>query len=385
MREPMSVRSMSSRRPTRVGMVSTYPPTRCGIGNFTASLVDSLTDVAPGVEVDVVRLVEHRASVASLGTDSIEIDPNSPVSLRAAARFLNRRDLAILQHEYGIYGRDDGMAVLDLLRLIDVPKLAVLHTVLRSPGRRQRQIVEGINRQARLVVISETARQILEGTYGIPAGEVTMIPHGGHWKPQALNDSPRSRLITWGLLGPGKGLERSIESIGHLRDLGFDAQYRILGRTHPEVVRREGHAYRRRLESLVARLGLGQQIEFIDRYLDDWELGRMVASSDVVVVPYDNTEQVSSGVITEALGIGRPVVATRFPYAIEMLSDGAGIVVRHDSLAMAQAIAALLGDDERYLRAARAAARMSGSLSWGAVAERYAGLMQGIAPQLATA
>jgi glycosyltransferase involved in cell wall biosynthesis len=367
-----------------MGLVSTYPPTRCGIATFSASLVDSLSEVAPNVETSVVRLVEHRPAVSPVGDSTIEIDPNSPVSLRAAARVLNRGDAALIQHEYGIFGHDEGMAVLDLLRLVDVPKVAVLHTVLRRPSLRQRQIVEGIGRQSRLVVLCETARSVLEEAYGIPGDEVDVIHHGCHWTPQP-HGAPSGRLITWGLLGPGKGLERSIESVGHLRDMGIDASYRIVGRTHPEVVRREGFAYRRRLESLVGRLGLGQHVEFVDRYLGDSELSQIVAGSDLVVVPYDNTEQVSSGVITEALGIGRPVVATRFPYAVEMLGDGAGIAVAHDSEAMAEAIASLIQDEDGYRNAAEAAARMSGNLQWTTVAERYVGLLHGMVTQLASA
>jgi polysaccharide biosynthesis protein PslF len=381
----MPVTSIWSRSPVRVGLVSTYPPTRCGIAGFSASLVSSLRRVAPQMDVRVVRLMEHKPSVSTVANSAIDIDPNSPVSLRAAARVLNRCDVALLQHEYGIYGRDDGVAVLDLLRLIDVPKVVVLHTVLKSPSTRQRQIVEGVARQAQLVVLCETARRVLEETYGIPGAEVTVIPHGCHWTPQPANPPPHNRLITWGLLGPGKGLERSIESVAHLRDMGIETRYSIVGRTHPEVVRREGFAYRRHLERLVGRLGLGQVVEFVDRYLDDDELSRMVADADLVVVPYDNTEQVSSGVICEALGIGRPVVATRFAYAEEMLSQGAGTAVPHDSEAMAAAIATLVADHKAYESAAQAAAQISGDLQWDTVAERYAGLLHGIDSHLATA
>jgi glycosyltransferase involved in cell wall biosynthesis len=366
-------------------MVGTYPPTRCGIGRFGASLAGAVERADPQCVVDVVRLIGHGATPADPARVKVELDPDNLVGIRAAARFLNRCDAVILQHEYGIFGSDDGVAVIELLRQLDTPTVVVMHTVLSNPSDSQRRIVDAIHGSGTMVVLCESARRAMAATFGIPGDEVLVIPHGSELTPRPSNPSPRRRLVSWGLLGPGKGLERAIRSVARIRDGGTDVRYRIVGRTHPEVARREGFAYRRSLERVVAELGLENQVDFVDRYVDDGELSSIVAWADLVIVPYDNQDQVSSGVITEALGVGRPVVSTRFPYASEMLSSGAGVVVDHDSGAMAEAIAGLLEDTEAYEHASERAAEWSARLQWEAVGGEYADLVGNLVERRATA
>jgi glycosyltransferase involved in cell wall biosynthesis len=260
----------------------------------------------------------------------------------------------------------------------------VLHTVLRRPTTSQRRIIEDLGRRGTLVVLSEAARSSLASGYGIPRSTVVVIPHGAHWSAQPPTRGARRELISWGLLGPGKGLERSIRAMPLLRDLDPVPRYRIVGRTHPALQER-GVDYRHHLEALVLELGVAHMVRFIDHYLPDDELLKMVAGSDIVVVPYDNDEQVSSGVITEAVAAGRAVVATRFPHAVELLERGAGIVVDHDSAAIAHAIRRFLVDPDTYHRAVSAAADLSPTLSWDASAMRYARLIRSLVPEHALA
>lgn len=371
---------------TRVGVVSTYPPTRCGIARFTSSLCDVIARDQAGIEFDVVRLInDPTPNPGSTQMVQMEIDPSSALSIRAAANHLERCDVVIINHEFGIFGPRDGASVVDLVRLIDVPTVTVLHTVLPEPGERQRRILEDLARLTTPVVLCESARRLLIERYSVPESSVEMIRHGAHWDAQPVKTPPRRNLITWGLLGPGKGLERSIAAMAELRDMDPPVHYRIVGRTHPNVVRNAGYVYRHSLQRLAQDLGVDDMVEFVDRYVDEDELFHLVRDSDVVVVPYDNRDQVSSGVMTEAIGLGRPVVATRFPYAEELLGSGAGVVVDHDVPALASAIRQLLDDPVAYRRAAREAAAMSAQLSWSAVGQRYSELLGRLALAQATA
>jgi polysaccharide biosynthesis protein PslF len=369
----------------RVGIVSTFPPTRCGIARFSSALVSSLAEVAPDLDVDLVRLIDGRPPTSALGQVGMEIDPNSPVSMRAAARHLERCDLVILQHEYGIFGDNDGESILELVDSIDRPLITVIHTVVRSPSDRQRRIMDRLHETSRLVVPSEAARTALVSSHSIPRSEVVVIPHGSHWSATPPPRGPANRLITWGLLGPGKGLERSIRAMVELRDLDPKPQYVIVGRTHPVVARDQGVAYRRRIEGMVKDLGVEDMVEFVDRYLADDELYEMVRRSHVVVIPYDNTDQVTSGVVTDAIAAGRPVVATRFPHAEEMVASGPGLVVDHDSAALARGLRALVESTELYDRAARSAAAKAPELSWTSGAVRYAEFIRSLIPGQLTA
>jgi glycosyltransferase involved in cell wall biosynthesis len=381
-----------SRTPNRsdnevtVGMVSTFPPTRCGIARFASTFIEAMSSTYPNIRFEVVRLRRWGEVPFAARPVVMEIDPNIPVSIRAAARRLGRYDVAIVQHEFGIYGEDDGASVVDLVSAIPVPCIVVLHTVIPDPTPRQLDIIKRLGKESSvLVALCQSAADLLEEKYSVPAEKIEVIPHGTNWTPQAPNDPPRRRLITWGLLGPGKGIERALLAVARLKDLDPPVNYRIVGRTHPVVLARSGKSYREMLEGMVRDLELENVVEFVDRYLDEPELMELVRTSDLVVVPYDNHVQVSSGVIADAVGLGRPVVATRFPHAVEMLGDGAGEVVDHDPEALAQAIRRLLEDPNRYVEATKLAAAGSEKLNWVTVAGQYAHLIQDLAPALATA
>lgn len=370
---------------SRVGVVSTYPPARCGIGRFSASLVDALGAVDPQLDIGVIRLASGADEPTSYAPVIMQYDPNSAVGVRAARRRLEACDVAVVQHEFGIFGGSDGESAVDLIERLTTPTIVVLHTVLPKPSSNQRSIIRDLAAQSTVVALCRSAERLLVERYGLHPSGIEVIPHGAHWSPQQVNHQPRRRLITWGLLGPGKGLERAIEAVAMLKDMDPPLNYRIVGRTHPVVAARHGFEYRQFLERRVQELGLTDVVDFVDRYVDDRELFEMARRSDVVVVPYDNSEQISSGVITEAVGMARPVVATRFPYSEEVLGSGAGVVVDHEPDAIASAVRDLIEDPIAYRRAVREATRISGQLDWGLVAREYSRLIRDLTPAAATA
>jgi glycosyltransferase involved in cell wall biosynthesis len=101
----------------------------------------------------------------------------------------------------------------------------------------------------------------------------------------------------------------------------------------------------------------------------------LVQSADVVLLPYDSLDQVTSGVLIEAVAAGKPVVATRFPHAVELLSSGAGIVVTHrNPEEIAVALRTVITQGELAAAMARSAAQTAPMLSWAAVADQYRSL-----------
>nr|WP_221382129.1 glycosyltransferase [Actinoplanes polyasparticus] len=368
--------------PATYGFLSTYPPTQCGLATFNAALATHLnTNGGSGV----VRLL----SCDSV-SGGIELDRGAPRTVhtwhtdtpggwRAAANALNRFDVAILQHEYGIYPGDAGNEVLPLLRALRVPSIVVLHTVLSSPDPLQRQVLEQIAATADAVVtMTDTARQRLTGGYDVDPRKISVIPHGAGSRgtgPREEHDRPH--LLTWGLLGPGKGIEWALRALAQLGDLNPAPVYTVAGRTHPKVLEQFGDAYRDSLRALAASLGVSGAVRWNDAYLEEDDLTRLIRSADVVVLPYDSTEQVTSGVLIEAVGAGIPVVATEFPHAVELLADGPGLLVPHqDPEAMAAAIRHVLA--EPGLPGRLTGLTGGPTLRWPAVAARYQALANGL-------
>jgi glycosyltransferase involved in cell wall biosynthesis len=92
----------------------------------------------------------------------------------------------------------------------------------------------------------------------------------------------------------------------------------------------------------------------------------------VVLLPYDSTEQVTSGVLIEAVAAGKPVVATQFPHAREVLAGGAGLLVPHrDPAAIAAALRSVISRGDVMTRMTAAAAATAPQLLWPVIADQY--------------
>lgn len=367
-------------------MVSTYSPTLCGLATFAAALEHEL--VRGGNRVDMVRVAETEAPTARVGRPISTLVNNDSASISAAAARLSRCDVAIIQHEYGIFGGADGEEVIDLIEMVDAPTVVVLHTVPRLPTEHQRTVLVRIAEQAdRVVVMTDAARERLIASYPIDPNKVVTIAHGATLpSPDDRPDTSsavdgRIHLLTWGLLGPGKGVEHVIDALSLVGDLQPQLRYTIAGVTHPKVLASYGDVYRQSLIRRATELGLVEAVTFDAGYRDVPTLTRFVSSVSAVVLPYDSTDQVTSGVLVDAIAAGRPVIATAFPHAIELLSSGAGIIVPHkDPVALAGAIRSIVTDAELLASMTAEARRLAPSLSWSAVADQYASLAGALVP-----
>lgn len=353
------------------GILSTYPPTPCGLATFSAALAKGFED--NGESAAVVRV-----SDGSLSLDPrvwAELDAELPGSANKAAAVLSGCDIAIVQHEYGIYGGTDGDEVLSVLRSLTVPSIVVAHTVLLRPTRHQKAVLEAIAQAASAVVVmAETARSRLCSRFDVDASKVVVIPHGATLpSPRDVPDrSGRPVVLTWGLLGPGKGIEWAIDAMASLQDLANRPIYLVAGRTHPKVFSLEGEAYRDMLVARSAGQGLASSVIFDPSYRDLASLTGLVQQASVVVLPYDSRDQVTSGVLVDAVAAGRPVIATAFPHAVEMLSSGAGLLVPHeDPVALSAALRRVLVEPGLGTAMAGEAARLAPELGWPSVARRY--------------
>jgi polysaccharide biosynthesis protein PslF len=360
--------------PKAYALLGTYPPTQCGLATFNAALFAHLR--GPDDNARIVRVLDEPAPCHAPEVVH-DLVNGSAASAAAAVDVLNGFDVAIVQHEYGIYGGPDGRDLIPLLDALRIPSIVVLHTVLAQPTMQQRLILDNVIDVASAVVtMTHTARSRLLDIYGASPAKAFVIPHGSAdnrvtVKPSVRRDR-RPTALTWGLLGPGKGIEHAIDAVGLLRDRGLRVTYTVAGQTHPRVHARAGEAYRGSLEARARARGVGDLVRFDARYLPAAALSQLIAAADVVLLPYDSLEQVTSGVLIEAVTAGKPVVSTRFPHAVELLSRGAGLVVqRRDPAAIAGALSRVFTEPGLAARMSRHSAALAPQLMWPAVASSY--------------
>ncbi len=366
----------------RAAIVSTYPPRACGIGTFAADLRGTLLGVSRVDGADLVAVVNEPSSPQRRGLLATIAQAVRGDYVRTA-RMLGRLDVdvVLLQHEYGIFGGRDGEYVLSFAEELAQPLVVTLHTVLSEPTPHQAAVLTELCAQAELVIVmTDTALRLLVDCGACPEEKVRVVPHGAPARltARARTDAPMRTpatddgflLSTFGLISPGKGLETVIEALPAMVERHPEVVYMIAGRTHPDIAHREGERYRLMLERRVLELGLGDHVEFDDRFLSIDELSDLLAATDVFVTPYRNREQIASGALTFALAAGCGVVSTPYWYAQDMLASGAGRLVPFDDpAALADAVCDYIEQPET-LAAARAEARRIGVVARLAVGRR---------------
>lgn len=369
----------------RAAIISSYPPRQCGIGSFSNSLWTSLVETDPN-EPSPIIVAMNTPALGALEYPAevrFEMQRDNPRDYRQAAEFLNSSnvDVVSVQHEFGLFGGEAGAMLVELLRRLERPVVTTMHTVLGDPPAEYRRATRKVvDLSARIVVISRVAGRLLRENYAAPPERVVHIPHGAPDRPfldpsyfKAKYDMEGRRVIlTFGLLGPGKGLEMALTAMAGVAKLHPNALYVIAGATHPEEKKRNGERYRLSLQRQVEDLGLTANVQFVNRFLDLDELCEYLHAADLYVTPYPNREQISSGTLAYAVAMGKAIVSTNYYYAEELLDDGRGyLVAPRDSDALAARLNELLTDEVKRDELRRRTYEYGRSMVWTAVAKRY--------------
>jgi glycosyltransferase involved in cell wall biosynthesis len=397
LRDP--VRSAPARR---VALIGGFAPRKCGIATFTTDLYEQLAHYHPEVSVDL-HVVEAAAQSHDYPLARTVIRADEAQDYRIAARRINEDavDAVWLQHEYGIYGGECGELVLDLMDRVAAPLIVTLHTVLGDPSLRQRSILERIlSRASRIMVMSRHSAELLVSAYQVDRARIAVIAHGAPDRPFGRSADFKAKagltgrhvLMTFGLLGPGKGLESVIEALPAIVDRHPDTIYRIVGATHPNLLAQQGEAYRDGLMAQAEALGVSDNIAWDNRFLEAGDLLNQLEACDIYLTPYPNLQQSTSGTLSYAVALGKAVVSTPYVHATELLEGGVGeLIAPRSSAAVAEAVNRLL-DDRAALDAMQRRAYARGrDTIWPRYAASAAALVEAvispiprIAPLLAT-
>jgi glycosyltransferase involved in cell wall biosynthesis len=367
---------------SRLAFIGNSLPRRCGIATFTTDLQQAIAARIDG-ESAIVAMNDPGRAYEYPPLVRFQVDQDEPPAYARAAHFLNSNEfqIACLQHEFGIFGGEAGGHILELLARLTMPIVTTLHTVLEKPDRAQRAVLERIvELSTKVVVMAEKGAELLRTVYAVPKEKIEVIPHGipdcAFAEPDAakrkLGFEGRRVILTFGLLSPSKGIEVMIDAMPSILEHCPDAVYVVLGATHPNLIRREGEAYRERLVARVRALDIQDRVVFLDQFVDQPTLLEFISMCDVYVTPYLNEAQMTSGTLAYSFGLGKAVVSTPYWHARELLADNRGVLVPFgDSQAIGAAITGLLTDDARRQSMRRRAYVSSRSMTWERTAERY--------------
>jgi len=367
----------------RVALIGNHLPRRCGIATFTHDLHRAIATARPDLETCVVAMNDPGCIYDYPAAVRFQMPDEMLDSYAEAADFLNaaRFDVVSLQHEYGIFGGEAGARIIELLQRLTMPIVTTLHTVLPAPTAAQRNVMgKIIGLSAKIVVMAEKGRELLQSVHHVPPQKIEVIPHGipdfpfietQHAKTR-FGFSGKSVILTFGLLSPSKGIETVIDAMPGIVEACPNAVYVILGATHPNLIRHQGETYRETLNARVRELGMEEHVVFINQFVDQATLLDFISMCDVYATPYLNEAQMTSGTLAYSFGLGKAVISTPYWHARELLGDGRGILVPFgDSKAIGSEIAALLTNDVRRQAMRKRAYATSRSMTWAQTAKRY--------------
>lgn len=376
-------------RPMRVALVSAWRPRPCPVAAFSAALSAGLEET--GICEQPVRVVaaSRYPGEASYGSEVVaELCEGDPNSYREAAEVLNGLgvDAVLLQHEAGLYGAQDGYAILDFARRLEPPLVTVVHSVRPDPTPTQRHVLIRLARRSRRVVaLSSRARGLLESVYAVPAHKTALIPRGVQGPPppevvararEQIGAEGRPVVVTPTVMGPGQGLELALEAIRLVRPAQPDLLYVVIGGTEPGERAARGETYRDHLQWWIRRLGLEGNVLLVGTHLSEEELLAHLALADVVLLPAPRTATGAAAFLPQVLALGKPVVSTPFGEAVDFLAGGAGVLVNFGNAeSMARSLEALLTSPALRQEVGRKALarRMT---AWPDVARQYGELLR---------
>ncbi len=364
-----------------LAMIGNFLPRQCGLATFTTDVYQAMRDRFPDVQVDVYAMDDHPGRYDYPAAVVGAIPQHELSAYLTTARTIESSGAQAIwvQHEYGIYGGPAGEHLLALLDRTTLPVIVTLHTVLEKPNADERRVLEGLlRRAAKVVVMAERGRDILRRVYGANPRQIAMIPHGvpdrSFVDPETLKPQfgwqGRDVVLTFGLLAPNKGIETMIEALPAVAERHPNLLYVVLGATHPNLVAHEGELYRDRLKALAAELGVGDNVAFIDGFVEHNELIDYLQAADIYATPYLNPAQITSGTLSYAIGVGKAVISTPYVHATEILGDGHGVLVDFkDVAAFAREIDRLLSSQRDRTRLAQRAYDRGRTMIWPRLAE----------------
>ena len=322
----------------KVLFIGTYVPKECGIATFTSDLLNSVYGEYHDVHCGVIALNDPSETYNYPEEVVFQIQRDKLEDYYRAADYINQSDADIvcLQHEFGLFWGNAGDYIFATLSGINKPVITTMHTVIRDPEPAYRVSTKKlIKHSEKLIVMSQTAVDMMRYIYKAPEDKMEIIFHG---VPDcSFNNSDRYKkilnlkgsplVLTFGLLSKNKGIESMLKALPDVVDLYPDLVYFILGATHPVIKKSQGEAYRQYLMNMVSELGLENNVVFHDKFVEKEELCNYILASDIYASPYLSREQIVSGALTYAIGMGKAIVSTPYWYAQEMLSENRGLLV----------------------------------------------------------
>jgi glycosyltransferase involved in cell wall biosynthesis len=360
---------------SKIVFLSTFPPTQCGIATYTQDTIKGITDVfGKSITCEICDLVDKPKAKS---TQAYTLNTKDKEDYARVAKEINQ-DKAVklvhIQHEFGLFGGNYGDYLLEFLNTVKKPVTYTFHSVIPNPNNELKTFVQLLLSYSNSVfVMTNQSKDILINDYNIKEEIITCVPHGTHIviyetpakAKEKFNIEDRLVLSTFGLLGEGKNIETGLRALPKIIKNTPNVLYLIIGKTHPNLIVDGVDAYRDRLEGMVKELKIENNVRFINQYLDTDELLDYLKATDIYMFTSKDPNQAVSGTFSYAMSCACPIVASKIPHTVEVLTSDSGILVDiGQEEQFADAAIKLLSDEELRLEMGIQAFRKTRASSW---------------------
>lgn len=322
---------------SKIVFLSTFPPTQCGIATYTQDTIKGITNVfGKSIQCEICDLVTEPKENP---TQAYTLNTKDRAEYTRVAEEINKDEnvkLVHIQHEFGLFGGNYGDFLLDFLNAIKKPVTYTFHSVIQNPNNELKEFVKLLLSYSNSVfVMTNQSKDILIRDYDVEEEIISCVPHGTHIviyeEPQhakaKFNFEDKTVLSTFGLLGEGKNIETGLQALAKIVEKEPNVLYLIIGKTHPNLIKDGVDEYRDKLEALVDELNLRNNVRFINEYLDTEELLEYLKATDIYLFTSKDPNQAVSGTFSYAMSCACPMVATKIPHTLEVLTSDCGVLV----------------------------------------------------------
>ncbi|WP_100614390.1 glycosyltransferase [Confluentibacter citreus] len=323
----------------KVLILSTYPPRQCGIATYTQDLKNALDNTYENSFDTTICAVESNVERHTYEKDDVDLVLNTDdlQSFILISKMINADEnieLVMVQHEFGLFKNNEDIFI-NFLKILNKPIILAFHTVLPNPTLALEVHVKALASTAKIItVMTKSSSELLINTYGINPRKIEIIPHGTHLvkhKKKSIlkekyNLSGRKVISTFGLLGPGKSIETTLDALPNIIKEHKNIIFLVIGKTHPTLFNREGNTYMDFLQRKVEELKLNDHVKFITKFVPLPELLEYLQLSDCYVFTSKDPNQAVSGTFSYAVSCGCPIISTPIPHANEVLRNGSGVL-----------------------------------------------------------
>ncbi len=340
-------------------VISSYPPRVCGIATYSQDLIWALNNKFGNSFFIKVCALEAEGSRYKY-PDEVKyiLNTSHPQDYLKLCKAINNDTcikIVLIQHEFGLFQSGGAENFMQFLYELTKPIITVFHTVLPGPDKSLRIKVKSIAAACEsVIVMTHNSANVLMKEYDIPGEKISVIAHGTHlvqhidkeYLKEEYGLKGKKVLSTFGLLSSGKSIETTLEALPDVIKNNKEVVFLVIGKTHPDVIKSEGEAYRKMLMGKVVNLKLQDHVIFINTYLALPELLEYLQLTDIYLFTSKDPFQAVSGTFSYAMSCACPIISTPIPHAREALDEHTGIIIDfQNSKQLAEGVIRLLNNE----------------------------------------